>query len=77
MECVPPIAKPIPKVIWLKDGQTFSDPRIDQSNTLKINDAKADDTANYTCVAMGFKNRTTTAELKVYTCKKVFYLFIT
>ena len=70
MECTPPFGKPIPKVLWLKDGKTFSDPRIEQGKTLKINDVKITDAANYTCVAMGFKNRTTTAELKVYGCKE-------
>lgn len=75
MECTPPSGKPLPKVLWLKDGKTFSDPRVSQSNTLKINDVKITDNANYTCVAMGFKNRTTTAQLKVYTCKKLLLLY--
>lgn len=68
MICEPPRGKPQPKAVWLKDGKPFFDPKIDQSTfTLDIESAKMSDTANYTCIAMGYKNRTTTASLKVYT----------
>ncbi|XP_066926896.1 inactive tyrosine-protein kinase 7-like [Clytia hemisphaerica] len=67
MQCIPPLGKPNPKPLWLKDGKTFSDPRVDQSTfTLKISKTQLSDTANYTCVSMGYKNRTTTASLTVY-----------
>ena len=72
MECIPPLGKPTPKPLWLKDGKTFSDPRVDQSTfTLKISKTQLSDTANYTCVSMGYKNRTTTASLTVYESKKM------
>ena len=72
MVCTAPLGKPAPKPLWLKDGKTFSDPRIDQSSfILKIKNTSPSDTANYTCVAMGFKNRTTTASLSVYESKQI------
>lgn len=67
MICTAPLGKPAPRPLWLKNGKVFSDPRIDQSSfILKIKNTDPSDTANYTCIAMGFKNRTTTASLSVY-----------
>ena len=74
MSCIPPNGKPVPKPLWLKNGKTFDNVRIDQSSfILKIKNADPTDTANYTCVAIGFKNRTTTASLTVYKSKSLIF----
>lgn len=65
--CQPPLGKPSPRLLWLKDENEFSDPRIDQSDwTLTILNARSEDTGKYTCVAMGVKNRTASAQLTVH-----------
>ena len=70
MVCTSPYGKPQPKPMWLKDGKVIDDPRIDQTSfVLKIKNTNLADTGNYTCIAMGYKNRTTTAPLTVYKSK--------
>lgn len=67
ISCVPPLGKPSPKLLWLKDGKTFSAAHIDQSDwKLTISSAKLEDTGKYTCVAMGVKNRTADVQLTVH-----------
>lgn len=78
IRCVEPLAKPAPKLQWLIGGQTFTDPRVDQSDwTLEISNVNLGDTGVYTCMAMGVKNRTADAQLTVYGkyIFMVYYLF--
>lgn len=55
LRCRPPRAEPEPRVTWTKDGAALPSDGdrvfVDQSGTLRVVDARRDDTGQYACVA--------------------------
>ena len=56
MRCLPPEGEPRPVILWLKNGQSIERALnrrllVSHEGSLLINDVRAHDTANYTCVA--------------------------